>query len=91
MTLHLGPGRTAALVGSSGVGKSTLLNRIAGAELQRVRAARASDGRGTHTTSGGRLVTVVFAIRGRLIRVISARDMSRPERRRYEQKNEEAG
>lgn len=42
-------------------------------------------------TSEGRLLTVVFAIRGRLIRVISARDMSRRERRRYEQKQEEAG
>lgn len=42
-------------------------------------------------TSEGRLLTVVFAIRGTLIRLISARDMSRRERRRYEQKNEEAG
>lgn len=42
-------------------------------------------------TSEGRLVTVVFAIRGRLIRVISARDMSRRERRRYEQKKDEPG
>jgi ribosome biogenesis GTPase len=53
---YLGFGRTAALVGSSGVGKSTLLNRIAGAELQRVRAARETDGRGRHTTTSRRLV-----------------------------------
>jgi len=32
-------------------------------------------------TDGGRLLFVVFTIRGRLIRVISARDMSRKERR----------
>jgi len=35
-------------------------------------------------TDGGRLLFVAFAIRGRLIRVISARDMSRRERRIYE-------
>lgn len=44
------PGRTAVLVGSSGVGKSSLLNRLAGAELQAVRDVR-SDGRGRHTTT----------------------------------------
>jgi len=53
---HLGPGSTAALVGSSGVGKSTLVNRLAGAELQRVRATRHGDGRGRHTTTSRRLV-----------------------------------
>ena len=36
-------------------------------------------------TDGDRLLTVVFAIRGPLLRVISARPMSRPERRRYDQ------
>lgn len=41
-------------------------------------------------TSEGRLLTVVFTIRGTLIRIISARDMSRRERRRHE-KEEEGG
>lgn len=36
-------------------------------------------------TDGNRLVTVVFTIRGRLLRVISARPMSRLERKGYEQ------
>jgi uncharacterized DUF497 family protein len=36
-------------------------------------------------TDGGRRLTVVFTIRGPLVRVISARPMSRPERRRYEE------
>lgn len=39
-------------------------------------------------SSGGRLLTVVFTIRGALIRPISARDMSRRERRLYEQKEQ---
>ncbi|HEU0104772.1 MAG TPA: ribosome small subunit-dependent GTPase A [Vicinamibacteria bacterium] len=47
----LPPGRTAALIGSSGVGKSTLVNRLLGADRQRTAAVRASDSRGRHTTS----------------------------------------
>ena len=52
---HLRPGRTAVLLGSSGVGKSTLLNRLAGEELMRT-AAVASDGTGRHTTTHRELV-----------------------------------
>ena len=48
---YLAPGRTVALLGSSGVGKSTLLNRLLGAEVQATRAVRASDQRGRHTTT----------------------------------------
>ena len=47
--------RTIAFLGSSGVGKSTLLNRLLGEELQTVQEARA-DGRGRHTTSRRELV-----------------------------------
>jgi uncharacterized DUF497 family protein len=36
-------------------------------------------------TDGGRLLTVVFTVRGKLLRVISARPMSRRERRGYAQ------
>ncbi len=36
-------------------------------------------------TDGGRLLTVVFTMRGQLLRVISARPMSRRERRGYAQ------
>jgi ribosome biogenesis GTPase len=45
------PGRTIALVGSSGVGKSTLLNALAGQQLMATREIREDDGRGHHTTS----------------------------------------
>jgi ribosome biogenesis GTPase len=52
---HLPPGRTVVLLGSSGVGKSTLLNRLAGAELMRT-AEIAADGTGRHTTTHRELV-----------------------------------
>jgi ribosome biogenesis GTPase len=52
---YLEPGRTAVLLGSSGVGKSSLLNRLAGQELMRTRAV-AADGTGRHTTTHRELV-----------------------------------
>ncbi|MCI0571063.1 MAG: ribosome small subunit-dependent GTPase A [Myxococcaceae bacterium] len=48
---HVRTGETAVLLGSSGVGKSTLLNRLLGQEAQRTREVRADDSRGRHTTS----------------------------------------
>jgi ribosome biogenesis GTPase len=48
---YLEPARTSVMLGSSGVGKSTLLNRLAGRDLQRLGDVRASDQRGRHTTS----------------------------------------
>jgi len=45
------PGLTLALLGSSGVGKSTLANQLLGVERQMVQDVRASDSRGRHTTT----------------------------------------
>jgi len=45
------PGLTGCLLGSSGVGKTTLLNRLLGEDRFAVREVRAGDGKGRHTTT----------------------------------------
>lgn len=50
------PGKTVGCVGTSGVGKSTLINRLLGAEKFKTAATRASDARGRHTTTHRQLV-----------------------------------
>ena len=47
---------TIALVGSSGVGKSTLVNWLLGAEVQKIAPVREYDGRGRHTTTHRELI-----------------------------------
>jgi len=54
----LGAGRTAALLGSSGVGKSTIINRLVGSDTQRTQEVRPSDSRGRHTTTHRELVVL---------------------------------
>ena len=55
---HLAPGRTVAFIGSSGVGKSTLVNTLAGHDLMTVAGIRHDDARGRHTTTRRQLVAL---------------------------------
>ena len=48
---YLGFGQTGAFLGSSGVGKSTLVNRLRGDQRQRTAEVRESDSKGRHTTT----------------------------------------
>lgn len=48
---HCGMGDTVALVGSSGVGKSTLVNTMTGSESIATQAVSETDGKGLHTTT----------------------------------------
>jgi ribosome biogenesis GTPase len=52
----LKPATTVAVLGSSGVGKSTLINRLVGRDVQKVAAISQADGRGRHTTTARQLV-----------------------------------
>ena len=48
---YLPPGKTAVLVGSSGAGKSTIVNQLLGMAKQDTQTTRLADGRGRHTTT----------------------------------------
>ena len=53
---YLPAGKSGALLGSSGVGKSTIINRLVGRDVQKTRDIRASDSKGRHTTTHRELV-----------------------------------
>ncbi len=55
---YLSPGRTVALLGSSGVGKSTIINRLVGRAIRKTREVRARDRRGRHTTMHRELIAL---------------------------------
>ncbi|MCK4872445.1 MAG: ribosome small subunit-dependent GTPase A [Phycisphaerales bacterium] len=56
LTPYLSRGQTVALLGPSGVGKSTIINRLLGADRLAVSEVRESDRRGRHTTTCGEMV-----------------------------------
>jgi ribosome biogenesis GTPase len=55
---YLNRGDTTALLGSSGVGKSTIINKLMGQEIMDVNDIRVSDGRGKHTTTHRELIVL---------------------------------
>jgi ribosome biogenesis GTPase len=52
------PGKTIVFIGSSGVGKSTIINRLFGVERQRVNTVREYDQKGRHTTTSRELMVL---------------------------------
>jgi len=58
LSQYLRDGITIALIGSSGVGKSTMLNTIAGKEVMKTSSIREEDGKGRHTTTYRHLFTL---------------------------------
>ena len=58
LTAHLETGRTVALLGSSGVGKSSIINRLLGEERLATREVRAGDDRGRHATTDRQLLAL---------------------------------
>ena len=68
----LGPGKVAILIGKSGVGKSSLVNMLAGGDVQETGEVRSFDGKGRHTTvdrimveiPGGGIVVDMPGLRG---------------------------
>jgi ribosome biogenesis GTPase len=58
---YLAPGKTCVLLGSSGAGKSTIVNHLLGAEVLRVSSVREGDDRGLHTTTHRELLRLPAA------------------------------
>jgi ribosome biogenesis GTPase / thiamine phosphate phosphatase len=56
MDTFLTPGETIVLLGSSGVGKSTIVNKLLGRDAQVTQPVRQSDSRGRHTTTARELL-----------------------------------
>ncbi|MFC4617741.1 ribosome small subunit-dependent GTPase A [Camelliibacillus cellulosilyticus] len=58
LTQYIQEGRTIAFIGSSGVGKSTLINQLYGAEILETGDIREDDDRGRHTTTHRELIVL---------------------------------
>lgn len=59
---YLTKGKTLAFLGSSGVGKSSLVNALAGEELMKVNAIREDDDKGRHTTTHRQLLRLANGV-----------------------------
>ena len=56
LNAYLQPGNTVVFLGSSGVGKSSLVNALAGEEIMTVNGIREDDSKGRHTTTHRQLI-----------------------------------
>jgi len=56
LNAYLQPGKTVVFLGSSGVGKSSLVNALAGEEIMSVNSIREDDSKGRHTTTHRQLI-----------------------------------
>ena len=56
LNVYLQPGKTVVFLGSSGVGKSSLVNALAGEEIMTVNGIREDDSKGRHTTTHRQLI-----------------------------------
>lgn len=56
LSVYLGKGKTLVFLGSSGVGKSSLVNALAGSEVMKVNEIREEDSKGRHTTTHRQLI-----------------------------------
>lgn len=57
---YLRPGKTCVVVGSSGVGKSTLVNYLIGKDQMKTQSIREDDGKGRHTTTARSLFVTFY-------------------------------
>lgn len=55
LAAHIGPAKTIVFAGSSGAGKSTIINNLLGRAAQRTSSVREADSKGRHTTTGRRM------------------------------------
>lgn len=56
LNTYMQPGKTVVFLGSSGVGKSSLVNALAGEEIMMVNGIREDDSKGRHTTTHRQLI-----------------------------------